>query len=248
MAARPKGLRRLSPLQLEVIRDGRRQYVSYLRVSTARQGVSGLGLEAQREAIQRHIAINGQLLAEFVEVESGKKNERPEIAKAIAACRASHATLIIAKLDRLARNVHFISSLMESKIDFIAADMPFANRLTIHVLAAVAEHEREMISQRTTAALAAAKARGVKLGNPNLKPGCREYTWLATNALRRRSWARARDLYPYVEAAQRAGCISLVSIAEALTNRGIKTPGGCDVWNPMQVRRVIKLALKQGIA
>jgi DNA invertase Pin-like site-specific DNA recombinase len=151
---------------------GQPRFVSYYRVSTAQQGASGLGLEAQREAVSRHVAgAQGVIVAEFQEVESGKKNDRPQIAAALAACRLRHATLIIAKLDRLARTVHFISSLMESGVDFVACDNPHATHLTIHILAAVAEHEREMISARTIAALAAAKARGVRLGNPNLRAG-----------------------------------------------------------------------------
>src|SRR5205814_3414624 len=134
--------------------------------------ISGLGLEAQRESVAHYL--NGgkwSLVKEVVEVECGKRNDRPAIAEALRLCRLHRATLIIAKLDRLARNVHFISSLMEAGVDFVACDNPHATRLTIHILAAVAEHEREMISQRTIAALAAAKARGVKLGNPHLKPG-----------------------------------------------------------------------------
>ena len=118
------------------------KFVSYLRVSTARQGISGLGLEAQREAVASYL--NGgrwSLVQEVVEVESGKRNDRPAIAEALRLCRLHRATLIIAKLDRLARNVHFISSLMEFGVEFIAADFPQANRLTVHILAAVAEHE-----------------------------------------------------------------------------------------------------------
>ena len=113
----------------------------------------------------------GAIVAEFTEIESGKRNDRPQIAAALAACRLRRAALVIAKLDRLARNVFFISSLMESGVDFVARDNPHATRLTIHILAAVAEHEREMISARTKSALSAAKARGVKLGNPKLTPG-----------------------------------------------------------------------------
>src|SRR5579863_4556003 len=142
------------------------EFVAYYRVSTDKQGKSGLGLEAQREAVMRHIGTE-QLAAEFTEVESASKDSnRPQLHAALSECRKRRAVLVIAKLDRLARNVHFISGLMNSDVEFVAVDMPSANRLTIHILAAVAEHEREMISQRTKAALAAAKARGTKLGNP----------------------------------------------------------------------------------
>ena len=146
----------------------RGKFIGYLRVSTQKQGQSGLGIESQRKAVEDYL--NGgrlELLAEYVEIESGKRSDRTELAKALGHANATGATLVIAKLDRLSRNVAFISNLMESGVEFVAADMPMANRLTVHVLAAVAEHEREMISQRTTAALAAAKARGVKLGNLN---------------------------------------------------------------------------------
>lgn len=141
-------------------------FVAYYRVSTGRQGESGLGLQAQREAVSRFLG-STSLLAEFTEVESGKRHtNRPELLRAIELCRRQKATLVIAKLDRLARNVHFISGLMESGVDFVAVDMPQATRLTIHIMAAFAEHEREMISQRTKAGLAVLKSRGVQLGNP----------------------------------------------------------------------------------
>src|SRR5438309_5478229 len=143
-------------------------YIAYYRVSTDKQGESGLGLEAQQEAVRR-VARNVVVLAEFTEVETAKKSNtsnRPELQAAIEEAKRRSATLLIAKLDRLARNVYFISGLMESGVDFVAVDMPHANRLTIHILAAVAEHEREMISQRTRAALAAKKARGFTLGCP----------------------------------------------------------------------------------
>src|SRR5829696_7670224 len=143
------------------------RFTAYLRVSTARQGQSGLGLEAQRHSVAEHVNGHGVLLAEYVEIESGRRSDRPQLAAALAHAKATGATLIVAKLDRLARNVAFISALMESGVDFVAADMPMANRLTVHVLAAVAEHEAAMISARTKAALQAAKARGQKLGNPN---------------------------------------------------------------------------------
>lgn len=135
---------------------------AYLRVSTQKQGISGLGLEAQRKAIE-HL-LGGQPYEEFIEVESGKKSKRPQLEAAIAYCRKHKTKLVIAKLDRLARNVHFISGLMETGIDFIAADMPNADRFMLHVYAAMAEEEGRRISERTKAALAAAKDRGVKLG------------------------------------------------------------------------------------
>src|SRR5215207_4627522 len=146
------------------------KFVSYLRVSTQEQGRSGLGLEAQRKAVADHL--NGgrsELKAEFVEVESGKRGDRPELAKAMAACRVHRATLVIAKLDRLSRNQAFLMSLRDAGVEFICADMPQANRMTIGIMAAVAEGEAEMISARTKAALAAAKARGKALGRA--RPG-----------------------------------------------------------------------------
>ena len=144
--------------------------VSYIRVSTKAQGNSGLGLEAQRSAVGAFADSRGaNIQAEYREVETGKKKDRPELTKALAHCRRSKATLVVAKLDRLARNVAFTSALMESDVDFVACDNPHANRLTIHILAAVAEAEAVAISERTKAALAAAKARGVKLGSA--RPG-----------------------------------------------------------------------------
>jgi DNA invertase Pin-like site-specific DNA recombinase len=136
-------------------------------VSTDAQGSSGLGIEAQRKAVTDYLNGGSWTLAqEFIEVESGKRSDRLELAKALAACKKLKAKLVVAKLDRLSRNVAFISKLMESGVEFVACDMPHANKLTVHILAAVAEHEREMISSRTKAALAAAKARGKKLGGP----------------------------------------------------------------------------------
>ena len=187
------------------------KFVSYLRVSTARQGVSGLGLEAQRESVACYL--NGgrwALVREVVEIESGKRNDRPAIAEALRLCRLHRATLIIAKLDRLARNVHFISSLMESGVEFVAVDFPQANRLTVHILAAVAEHEATMISARTKAALAAA-TRGVKLGGQRGSVGrmsrmARKGN-VASAAVRSTSAAkRNEDLLPVIADIQATGC------------------------------------------
>lgn len=147
------------------------RYIAYYRVSTDKQGRSGLGLEAQQAYVQRFLhTAQGALLAEYTEVESGKKHQnRPELKSALAQCRKEKATLVIAVLDRLARNVHFISGLMESRVPFVCADMPHATPFEIHIRAAMAEEETRKISQRTKAALKAAKKRGVVLGNPKLK-------------------------------------------------------------------------------
>jgi DNA invertase Pin-like site-specific DNA recombinase len=201
-------------------------------VSTARQGASGLGLEAQREAVAR-FTNNAPLWAEFEEVESGKRNDRPKLAEALALCKKVGATLVIAKLDRLARNVHFISGLMESGVDFRAVDFPEANRLTLHILAAVAEHEAAMISQRTKAALAATRARGTQLG------GARSPTHARDAAAAWSAQARARKdaVRPAIAQIRKAGIATYSGIAEALNARGIKTPRGGE-WTATQVRRV----------
>ena len=218
------------------------RFVAYYRVSTERQGRSGLGLEAQREAVERYL--NGgdwKLVAEVTEVESGKRNDRPKLAEALALCRLHNATLIIAKLDRLARNVHFISGLMESGVEFVAVDFPQANRLTVHILAAVAEHERELISTRTKAALAAAKARGKRLGSPgNLsnQAAGRERGRAARTA---RASERAGDIMPVIRALQSEGLTSLRQIAAALNERGIPAARG-GAWSAMQVSRVLERA------
>ena len=206
-------------------------FVAYYRVSTDRQGASGLGLEAQRRAVADFAAGRGGILAEFTEVESGRKNDRPELRAALAACQRSRAVLVIAKLDRLARNVAFIANLMESGVEFIAVDMPSANRLTLHILAAVAEHEREMISERTRAALAEARARGVKLGNPtpNLP---------AATAARLARMAKARaTVAPLIERLRGQG-LSLRAIAADLNERRIPTATGRQ-WHASSVRNVL---------
>jgi DNA invertase Pin-like site-specific DNA recombinase len=214
--------------------------VTYLRVSTDRQGQSGLGLEAQREAVRRYLDGKGwPPVAEFVEVESGKRADRPQLAAALAACRVHGATLIVAKLDRLARNVAFVSALMESGVEFVAVDFPQANRLTVHILAAVAEHEAAMISARTKAALAAARARGTKLGNPgNLSNG--EKGRANSAAVRAgRASGRAADLRPMLDQLRADGATSLRQLADGLNRRGIPAPSG-GFWHANSVRRVME--------
>ena len=167
------------------------KWVSYLRVSTGRQGRSGLGLESQRKAVEDFL--NGgswELAKEFVEVESGKNSDRPVLADAIKACRLYGAKLVIAKLDRLSRNAHFLLGLKEAGVDFVCADMPSANRLTVGIMAMVAEEEGRMISARTKAALAAAKRRGVQLGGYNKNP---KLTAKARKAARKSTLARQRN-------------------------------------------------------
>jgi len=223
-------------------------FVAYYRVSTDRQGRSGLGLEAQQEAVR--VYLNGgpwKLVAEVVEVESGKKNDRPKLTEALSLCRLHQATLIIAKLDRLARNVAFVSNLMESGVEFVAADFPTANRLTVHILAAVAEHEAKVISERTKAALAAAKARGVKLGGNRGKLHEVRRIGLANSAIARTEKAqrRAEDVAPIVTRMKNSGS-SLRQIAEELTKQGIPTAQGKYGWTAMQVKRVIDRTAKSG--
>ena len=216
------------------------QFVTYLRVSTDKQGASGLGLEAQRAAVVKHAAISvGTITAEFVEVESGRKSDRPQLGAALAMCRATRSVLLIAKLDRLARNVHFVSGLMEAGVEFVAADMPTVTKLTIHILAAVAEEEARMISARTIAALTAAKARGVRLGNPNLQAGTRATAQTATDAKTAQAHQRAVNVLPYIIAAKKAGAATLSQVAEALTARGVATPTGRGIWTPCAVSRVV---------
>ena len=222
--------------------------IAYYRVSTAKQGQSGLGLEGQKAAVEAYATQTGaRIVASYREVESGKLADRPELAKALAHAKRSKATLVVAKLDRLARNVAFLSALMRAGVDFIACDNPHANKLTIHILAAVAEDEAERISARTKAALAAAKARGVKLGSA--RPG----HWKGREAARLSGLDRAReassksisaaaveayaDLVPSM-VAMRAEGLTLAGIAEKLTAEGHTTRRG-KAWNAVQVARVL---------
>ena len=215
-----------------------KKFVAYYRVSTERQGRSGLGLEAQQAAV-RGFTKGGEIVAEVIEIESGKRNDRPKLAEALRLCRLHKAMLVIAKLDRLARNVHFVSSLMESGIEFVAVDFPQANRLTVHIMAAVAEHEAAMISARTKAALAAAKARGVKLGGDrgNIRAIAAEGRRTASQRRAANADRRAADVAPVILELKAAGT-SLRGIAAALVARGIPTPQG-GVWSAVQVSRIL---------
>jgi DNA invertase Pin-like site-specific DNA recombinase len=206
-------------------------YIAYYRVSTQRQGQSGLGLDAQRSAVAAHIG-SGTLLAEYTEIESGKRHSnRPQLQAALAECRKRKATLVIAKLDRLSRNVAFIATLMDSGAEIVCCDMPQANRLTLHILAAVAENEREMISARTKAALTAAKARGTQLGNPRWQESI-ERARVAKDPL-----PVSPQLVEMV-AQYRAAGETLRVIAARLNSLGLKTPKG-NQWYASTVRTLV---------
>jgi len=216
----------------------RGKFVAYFRVSTDKQGRSGLGFEAQRHAVDQFL--NGgswSLIGEFIEVESGKRNKRPELEKALAVCKRQKAKLVIAKLDRLSRNLAFIATLMDSGVEFVAVDNPHANKLTVHILAAVAQHEREMIAQRTKDALQAAKARGVVLGNPKLD-AVRDRAVASVKADADRF---AKNVAPIIREIQSTGVASHRAIARSLNSRGIATARG-GVWTAVQVGSILQRA------
>ena len=217
-------------------------YIAYLRVSTSKQGQSGLGLEAQEAAVAYFLRPGDVLLQTFVEVESGKSNARPQLFAALAECRRASATLLVAKLDRLSRNLHFISGLMEAGVSFVACDMPNAREFELHIHAALAQHERRLISERTRAALQAARARGIKLGGfrgRHLTDD--ERTAGRAKALAARSafvQGRRDRLLPLIATMRQAGAETLRDIAEALNERGIAAPKG-GRWHPTQVKRIM---------
>jgi DNA invertase Pin-like site-specific DNA recombinase len=221
-----------------------RTFVAYARVSTQQQGRSGLGLEAQEAAIRAFLRPGDRLLAPiYVEVESGRRGDRPKLAEALARCRATGATLLIAKLDRLGRSLHFISGLMESGVAFVAADAPDKDRFMLHVRAAFAEEEARKISERTKAALAAAKARGVKLGGdrgnrPATPEGSRKGAQASAAARSRGAGQHAHSVLPAVAALRAEGATGLHQLAAGLTARGVPTPRG-GAWTATAVRRVL---------
>ncbi|NMN58005.1 DNA invertase Pin-like site-specific DNA recombinase [Xanthobacter sp. SG618] len=219
--------------------DGR--FITYLRVSTGRQGRSGLGLEAQRQAVADFL--NGgrwKLLAEVVEVESGKRDDRPELARALALCKAKKATLVVAKLDRLARDAHFLLGLQKAGVEFVATDMPSANRLTVGIMSMVAEEERRMIGARTKAALAAAKARGVKLGGDRGYVGRPEDLAKAREVRQQNADERARALAPILARIDPDGSRSLRAVAAALEAEGVPSVNGAEGWTAAGVARLRK--------
>ncbi|MGY6283628.1 recombinase family protein [Methylorubrum extorquens] len=197
-------------------------YVAYYRVSTAKQGSSGLGLEAQRSTVLR--SMGEEPIAEYVEIESGKQDERPELARALDMAKAQGATLVIAKLDRLSRDVHFISGLMKTSVPILACDNPTADKFMLHVYAALAEKERDLISERTKAALAAARARGVRLGSNEKRV--------------QRAHAHAASLAAMLEELRSQGILTTRATAASLNAQGIAGPAGGQ-WSAMAVKRVM---------
>jgi DNA invertase Pin-like site-specific DNA recombinase len=221
--------------------------VAYLRVSTARQGQSGLGLEGQRAAIAGYCASNGTTVSrEFLEVESGKRNDRAVLRDALLYAKRTRSRLVIGKLDRLARNVAFIANLMESDVDFVALDVPGANRLMLHVMASVAEAEGRATSDRTIAALREAKARGVKLGaadprSRNLTPeAASKGAPLGAKAMREKARAHYAEAIPVVIAFREIG-LSFAAIAESMNHDGYQTQSGKQ-WTPMTAKRVADMS------
>lgn len=233
------------------------KYVAYYRVSTDRQGKSGLGLSAQRESVMAYLNGGDWILSgEFVEVESGRNSKRrPELAKALELCRKEGATLVVAKLDRLYRNMHAMTTLMQSKVEFVAVDNPHANKFTIHILAAVAEHESELISKRTSETLQSVKSkikrtgyhevrdsRGIvthkikSLGSPEPKKGSQ----VGVKVLRQQADDYAAKVLPIVHELMRHGYTSLRDIAHGLSMRGVETPRGLRDWHPSQVSNLLK--------
>ncbi len=216
------------------------KFVAYYRVSTEGQGKSGLGLDAQKQAVQDFVNDPDYIIAHFLEIESGKKNDRPELNAALEYAKKSKATLLIAKLDRLARNVAFIANLLDSGVDVLAVDMPAANKFMLHVMAAVAEQEALAISQRTKAALKAAKERGVKLGwsNPKRKAEQRNSSALGVKIRKDNADEFALSIYQHLLVLNLNGVTSPTAVANALNIRGHKTRRA-KTWHPSSARNLL---------
>jgi DNA invertase Pin-like site-specific DNA recombinase len=214
------------------------RWVAYYRVSTDRQGDSGLGLDAQRKLVSDYLnGGNWVLSAEFTEVESGKRSDRPQLAAALAMCRKLKAKLIVANLSRLSRNVSFISALMDSGVEFVAADMPHANKMALQVLAVSAEYERDQISERTRRALAQAKQRGVQLGRPKRL----EASALGVAANKANADRFSANIIPIIREIQASGVTTLRGVARALNARGVESARGAP-WSPEAVSNILKRA------
>lgn len=220
------------------------KYVAYYRVSTDRQGLSGLGLDAQRAAVAKHIGA-AELVAEFTEIESGRKNDRAQLAAALATAKRTKSTLVIAKLDRLARNVHFVSGLLESNVPFVCADMPEADRTFLQMMAVFAEWEARKISERTKAALAQIKAQGRTLGCPTPELGA----VAGVKVIKANADSYAERVGPIVRDILATGASTIRDIAAALQARSVTTPRGNMTWGTTQVSNLLKrLNLKESYA
>lgn len=213
-------------------RSDMKQAVAYYRVSTERQGQSGLGLEAQKRSVTEFSSAHGYVLdKEFIEIETGKRNNRPVLAKALQRCKLKSATLLIAKLDRLGRNLRFITTIQESGVEFTAVDNPNAGKFMVHIMAAVAEYERDQISERTTAALQAAKARGIKLGVYGRKVLAIEN--------KKKANAYAQSMQPLIEELRAKGMVTVRQIANELNRLKIATYYNRK-WHPTTVHNMLK--------
>jgi DNA invertase Pin-like site-specific DNA recombinase len=213
-----------------------KSFILYRRVSTTRQGQSGLGLESQDETVRRYVTSQkGTVVGEFVEVESGKNNDRPQLTLALNECRRLKATLVVAKLDRLSRNAEFLLRLQNGNVDFVCCDCPNVDRFTVGILALVAQRERELISERTKSALAQARKRGVKLGTKN--PA--RQVELMVAGYRRQQIEFIAKVRPIIEEIKSAGISTITGIAQSLTRRGIPTRTGKSIWYGSTVKTVL---------
>jgi DNA invertase Pin-like site-specific DNA recombinase len=217
--------------------------VTYIRVSTSKQGLSGLGLDAQRAAIAAYAkTANAVIVHEYREVESGRRNDRPELEKALKHARVTGSKLVIAKIDRLSRNAAFLLKLQDANVDFLACDMPDANALTVGIMALIAQAESQMISDRTKASMQAAKARGMVFGNPNGAASLRRANKGNTAtcaAQKERANAHANDLSDTLEDLVQHGITTLAAQASELNKRGIRTARGGQ-WHPSTVANLRK--------
>ncbi len=213
-----------------------KSFILYRRVSTVRQGQSGLGLESQEETVRRYVTgQHGVIVGEFVEVESGKNNDRPQLTLALQECRRQKATLVVAKLDRLSRNAEFLLRLQNGNVDFVCCDCPNVDRFTVGILALVAQRERELISERTKSALQAAKKRGVRLGTKNPDRQVR----LMMEGYKRDRQTFLNRVRPIVDELKASGVKTLTELALCLTRRGIPTRTGKTVWFGSTVKTVL---------